>query len=253
LIFLSASASEDDAKRKPSDPLTENARRVLSAVVKAAADNRKSHEPKTGDDLTVYYIRAAAKASRELPEKEAAPAFLLAIGIALDDSPLLRQNVLTRGTWRKIETDEERRERLRVLGEPTLHGRHDLAQHFAVSAALTAKYGPEAAESAGIAKEILDSRGGSGFSFADLSSDFAGIAFARRLLDKPSRLADIEKSFRISDYAISPRGLPEGLTAEQFAKEYGSLKDERYLRTQSDIRKRIAALPGYKNMDRDEP
>ncbi|HTU89521.1 MAG TPA: hypothetical protein VMF69_05435 [Gemmataceae bacterium] len=246
-----------------SDKLAENARTVLTAIVKAAGENHRlpqrgaagARAPfrRGGDELTVYYVRAAAVAARRLPEKEAAPAFLLALGIALDDSSLLRSNLLTRGLWRKVETDDARKRRLAVLDEPTLHGRHDLAQHFSVSAALTVAAGSQAAESAGILKEMLDSRGGSGFSFADLSADFAGIAFARRLLDKPAKLADIEKSFHIGDYAISPRGLPEGLTAEEFAKKYGSLKDERFLRLQEDIRKRIAALPGYSDKNRSEP
>ena len=237
--------------------LAENAKTVLTAIIKAADENHRlpqrdapgARAPfrRSGDELTVYYVRTAATASRRIPEKEAAPAFLLALGIALDDSPLLRTNLMTRGLWRKIESDDARKQRLAVFGEPTLHGRHDLAQHFSVSAALTAAAGPQAAESAGILKEKLDSRGGSGFSFADLSADFAGIAFARHLLAKPERLADIEKSFRIDDYTISPRGLPEGLTAAQFEKQYGSLTDERYLRVQEDIRKRIAALPGYRD------
>ena len=240
--------------------LAENARTVLAAIVKAAAENHRlpqrdapgAHAPlrHSGDELTVHYIRTAAAAARKLPEKEATPAFLLALGIALDDSPLLRTNLMTRGLWRKVESDDARKQRLAVLGEPTLHSRHDLAQHFSISAALTAVVGPRAAESAGILKEKLDSRGGSGFSFADLSADFAGIAFARLLLAKPERLADIEKSFRIDDYTISPRGLPEGLTAAQFEKQYGSLTDERYLRVQEDIRKRIAALPGYGDKNR---
>jgi hypothetical protein len=240
--------------------LAENARTVLAAIVKAAAENHRlpqrdapgARAPfrRSGDELTVYYVRTAAAAARRLPEKEAAPAFLLALGIALDDAPLLRTNLMTRGLWRKVESDDARKQRLAVLGEPALHGRHDLAQHFSVSAALTAAAGPQAAESAGILKEKLDSRGGSGFSFADLSADFAGIAFARQLLAKPERLADIEKSFRIDDYTISPRGLPEGLTAAQFEKQYGSLTDERYLRVQEDIRKRIAALPGYGDKNR---
>jgi uncharacterized protein YfiM (DUF2279 family) len=237
------------------EKLAENARTVLAAIVEAAGANRRlpardtagARPPfrRSGDELTVHYVRAAATAARRLPDKEAAPAFLLALGIALDDSTLLRSNLLTRGLWRKVEPDDARKKRLAVLGEPTLHGRHDLAQHFSVSAALTAAAGPQAAESAGILKEIMDSRGGSGFSFADLSADFAGIAFARRLLDKPALLADVEKSFRVGDFAISPRGLPEGLSAAEFAKKYGSLKDHRYLRVQEDIRKRIAALPGY--------
>ncbi|HEY7314240.1 MAG TPA: hypothetical protein VH643_33115 [Gemmataceae bacterium] len=253
-------AGEGDAPQKSgSERLADNARTVLAAIVKAAGENHRLPQKdapgarapfrRGGDDLTEYYVRAAAAAARRLPEKEAAPAFLLALGIALDDSTLLRDNFLTRSLWRRVETNEARKQRLAVLGSPALHGRHDLAQHFSVSAALTAVSGPAAAESAGVLKEVMDSRGGSGFSFADLSADFAGIAFARRLLDKPSRLADIEKGFRIGDYAISPRGLPEGMQAADFAKKYGSLKDERYLRLQEDIRKRIADLPGYRDKD----
>ncbi len=240
--------------------LAENARTVLAAIVKFAEENHRlpqrdapgARAPfrRGGDELTVHYVRIASAAAGRLPEKDKAPAFLLALGIALDDSTLLRENFLTRRLWRKVESDDARKQRLAVLGEPTLQGRHDLAQHFSVSAALTAAAGPQAAESAGILKEDRDSRGGSGFSFADLSADFAGIAFARHLLAKPERLADIEKSFRIEDYTISPRGLPEGLTAAQFKMQYGSLRDERYLRLEKDIRKRIDALPGYQEKNR---
>lgn len=262
LIFLSLSiathADEPDSPRKQySEKLAENARTVLASIVKAARSNCRlpRYGPpagfrRSGDDLTVYYVRVAASAARRLPEQEATPAFLLALGIALDDSSLLRSNPLTRGLWHAIESDEARNQRLAVIGSPTLQGRHDLAQHFAVSAALTAAAGPQAAESAGLLKEMLDARGGSGFSFADLSADFAGIAFARLLLEKPGRLIEIEKQFRIGDYTISPRGLPEGLTAEQFEKRYGSLKDERFQRLQADIRKRIEALPGYRDPSR---
>lgn len=256
-------ADEGDVPKKSgSERLADNARTVLAAIVQAAGDNQRLPQKeergarapfrRTGDDLTEYYVRAAATAARRLPEKEAAPACLLALGIALDDSTLLRDNLLTRWLWRRVETNEARKQRLAVLGSPTLHGRHDLAQHFSVSAALTAVSGPVAAESAGVLKEVMDSRGGSGFSFADLSADLAGITFARRLLDKPERLADVEKHFRIGDYALSPRGLPEGMQAADFAKKYGSLKDERYLRLQEDIRKRLDALPGYRNSSEDK-
>ncbi|HWG47815.1 MAG TPA: hypothetical protein VN688_33940 [Gemmataceae bacterium] len=246
-----------EQKTAPTETLAKNARIVLAAIIKAADENQRLPQRgtpsargpfrRTGDELTVYYVRIGAAAARRLPGEQAASAYLLALGIALDDSTLLRSNLLTRSLWRSVESNEARKQRLRVLGEPALHGRHDLAQHFSVSAALTAVMGAKAAESAGIVKELLDSRGGSGFSFADLSADFAGIAFARRLLAKPSRLADIEKSFRIGDYAISPRGLPEGMMAADFAKKYGSIKDERFQHMQKDIRKRIDALPGYRS------
>ncbi|MGH7171060.1 MAG: hypothetical protein ACRELG_12345 [Gemmataceae bacterium] len=263
-IGMGLQAGEADSpKKQDTEKLAANAQAVLAAIVKAASENHRLPERnapgaraplrRSGDDLTVYYVRAAASAARRLPEKEAASAFLLALGIALDESSLLRSNLLTRGLWRKVEPDDARKRRLAVLGSPTLHGRHDLAQHFSVSAALTAAAGPQAAESAGLLKEMLDARGGSGFSFADLSADFAGIAFARRLLDKPSRLADLAKAFRIGDYALAPRGLPEGLTAKQFEKRYGSLKDERFQRLQTDIRKRIEALPGYRDPAEKKP
>jgi hypothetical protein len=256
-VSLAYPTATDTPKKEANAKLAENARTVLEAIVKAAEANQHLPERDApgarapfrlgGDELTVYYIRAAATAARRLPEKEAAAAFLLALGIGLDETSLLRSNPISGGLWRRVETDEARKRRVAVLGSPTLHGRHDLAQHFSVSAALTAALGAQAAESAGLLKEMLDARGGSGFSFADLSADFAGIAFARRLLDKPSRLAEVEKRFRIGDYAISPRGLPEGLNAEQFEKQYGSIKDNRFLRLQADIRKRIDGLPGYRD------
>jgi hypothetical protein len=43
------------------------------------------------------------------------------------------------------------------------------------------------------------------------------------------------------------------MQAADFAKRYGSLKDERYLRFQEDIRKRIDDLPGYRNSSEDKP
>ncbi len=255
-----AVGAAETPQRESKTKLVENARTVLDALVKSAEENRRLPERdapgasapfhRTGDDLTVYYVRAAATAARQLPEHEGASAFLLALGIGLDETSLLRSNPISGGLWRKVEPEEARKRRVAVLGSPTLHGRHDLAQHFSVSAGLTAALGAPAAESAGLLKEMLDARGGSGFSFADLSADYAGIAFARRLLDKPSRLADVERRFRIGDYAISPRGLPEGLNAEQFEKRYGSLQDDRFKRLQADIRKRIDGLPGYCDTDK---
>jgi uncharacterized protein YfiM (DUF2279 family) len=255
---LSAAGGARGDEAETQDKRVENAQSILAAVVEAAQANQRLPRRfgaeeggpfrRMGDELTVYYVRAAATAARRLPAEQAAPAFLMAVGIALDDSNLLRNNLVTGALWKRIEPAEARRRRLRVLGEPTIHGRHDLAQHFAVSAALTAAAGVEAAEGAGILKELLDARaGGSGFSFADVSADLAGIALARRLLDKPERLADVEKRFTIADYALSPRGLPEGLSTAEFARQYGSIKDERFLRALGDIRKRVEALPGLQD------
>ncbi len=171
------------AEAKPT-PLTAGARTVLAAVVKAARDNasQPARLRKDGDELTVLYVRAAAAAASKLPGGQAAGSFLVALGVGLDDSTLVRNNPLLARLWREVESDAERQARLKVLGKPTLRHRHDWTQHFVVSCGLTEVVGPALAEAAGLLKEQLDAQpGGSGFSFADLSADLAGIAFATRI------------------------------------------------------------------------
>jgi hypothetical protein len=234
--------------RPKADALAANTKTVVAAVVEAAKRNREAEAPRKGDELTAYYFRAAAAAARKLPDGEAARAYLFGLGVALDTSDMLRTNILTRLIWRRVESDRERAARLGVLGTPTVHGRHDLCQHFVVSCALTAVGGHEAAEAAGVLKEVLDSRpGGSGFSFADLSADMAGVAFARQLLTSPALLERVERSFTVADYALSPAGLVEGLSEAEFVKRYGGTDDERFLKAQEALRRRVLALPGYRS------
>jgi hypothetical protein len=261
LALVAARASP--ARGEPPEParvdvegIVPHARAVVAAVVEAGRRNARlpargtpgAEAPlrRAGDELTTYYIREAAAAARRLPAEHAVGGFLLGIGIALDDSDLLRDQPLTGLLWKQVEPAEARAARLEVLGKPAVHGRHDLCQHFAVSGALTAVAGPKAAETAGLLKEVLDARpGGSGFSFADLSADFAGVAFAQELLRSPRRLADVARSFAVADFAAPPAGLPEGLSQADFARQYGSTGDQRFLRKQEEIRKAIRALPGY--------
>jgi hypothetical protein len=252
------------AAAEETDGMVAGARTVLASIVRAAGENHDLPERgkpgargpfrRSGDELTEYYVRAAARSAREVPAEQRAAAFLLAIGVALDDSDLLRKNLITGPLWRRVESDEERKGRLRVLGEPKVHGRHDLAQHFGVSAALTAVNGEKAAEAAGILKEMLDSRrGGSGFSFADLAADLSGIAFAAQMLKSPEDLARVASGFTVADHALPPDGLPEGLTQAEFARQYGSTSDERFTSRLESIRKRVGALPGYRPRTREKP
>jgi hypothetical protein len=149
--------------------------------------------------------------------------------------------------WKRVESDKERGERLKVLGTPAVHGRHDLAQHFVVSAALTAVTGAKAAEAAGVLKELLDAEpGGSGFSFADLAADLSGVAFAERLLSGETTLQNIEKKFTVVAFAVPPKGLTEGLSREQFEKRYGSTRDKRFRKEVEALRKKVRELPGHK-------
>jgi hypothetical protein len=223
LLLVSAVRAQPQEKRA-AYPVAE-ARTVLAAVVQAAETKGQTK----GDELTALYYREAARAANRLPSKQRADAFLLALGVALDDSDLLRQNPVTRELWQQIEPEDARRRRLRVLGTPTMRGRHDLAQHFSVSGALNAVGGPKFAESAGIFKEQLDMRpGGSGFSFIDLCADLAGIAFADHVRGRVAALGEIAKEFRVSDHLPEFDGLREGLTREEFARDYGSVSDGRF-------------------------
>ena len=184
----------------------------------------------------MYYVRAAAAAAKRLPREVAGEAFLLGLGVALDDSPLLPGTPVIGDLWQQIEPPLQRSERLAVLGSPTMRGRHDSAQHFAVSAALTVLVGPQAAEGAGILKEVSDAQGGSGFSFVDLMSDLAGIAFATAVGDGRLPLSRVEAAFAVEDFLPAPDGLKEGIAWSDFVAAYGSWSDGRWLGQRQAIR-----------------
>ncbi len=240
---------------------------VVDAIVSAASENHQRAHPLQGDLLTEHLMRRAAQAASRLPEAVSVKAYLLALGIALDDAGTLQRTPLLSQWVPVVESESQRRQRRSVLGKPTMRGRHDTAQHFVVSAALVPLVGSEVAQSAGILKEIRDAQGGSGFSFADLSADLAGIAFARHLLstappirveqqppslaapastsDTRLSLADVAETFTIERFMPDQCNLPEGLSWKAFLDHYGSTTDPRFQRQVEAIQKRIRALPGY--------
>jgi len=239
---------------KGSSAIVEGTRTVMAAIVKAAESNRRRPVSPTakakgtirlsGDELTEYYVRAAALAAKGLPKEQAASAFLLGIGLAIDDSTIISQNPLTRELCRQIESQEERDYRIEILGNPTMDGRRDSCQHFVVSCALTAMFGSKLAESAGILKEQLDMRpGGSGFSFADLAADFSGVEFASLVKESDGTLAKVAESFAIKDYMVPMKDWEDDLPRSRFTKDYGSVADDRFLRKKEEIYKKIHALP----------
>ena len=238
------------------DDGTDGARAVVRAVREAAEANARlpqrgapgARAPfrRSGDELTAYYFRAAAAAARKLPADKAPGAFLVGLGVGLDHSTILRDNPLTRKLCRRIESDAERKKRLDALGSPTMRGRRDSCQHFVVSCALVEIVGAPLAEAAGLYKEVKDSQGGSGFSFIDLCADLAGIELATRLKKGELKLAALEKGYRVEDFLPEFTGLREDLQAAQFAKDYGSLRDKRFLAELEKVRTRVRALPVYK-------
>lgn len=260
-ILVLAFTGKLRAEEAPVGPTSsEAARHCIEAIVAAAEANeaRPAAAPRfsnvpvrlRGDRLTEHYVRRAAAAAAELPETLAAEAFLASLAVGLDDTGLVRGFPLIGARIAELESHAQRQRRTGVLGSPTIHGRRDLCLHFAVSAGLAAWLGPPAAEAAGLAKEVLDAQRGSGFSFADLAANTAGIEFARGVLDGRLALPDIAQSFRIADYVPAVRGLPEGIAWTRFQEEFGSLTGERFRSRHDAIRERVLALPGHRDDSR---
>src|SRR5262245_14534662 len=247
-MTFAAGLPEPAAAKAPADSV----RRVLAEVVRAAEENAARTQGRLeGDALAHHYIRRAAAAAAA---DNSPSAFLVGLGIALDDTNTLRKNPVFFCYLRQIESDQERERRLRSLGKPTLARRHDWLLHYAVAAALTAHLGADTAEGLSIAKELADARGASGFSFTDLAADFAGIALARRLLenevDGEHRLRDLAERFTADEYLPRVDDLEDSLTWEQFAARYGGIRDVRFLRMCAVIRHRAWRVPGL-HCDRD--
>jgi len=131
---------------------------------------------------------------------------------------------------------------------PTLSGRRDLAQHFVISAGISATAGTNIAEAAGLFKELKDSQGGSGFSFADLAADRAGTRFALLALD-PSRARDLQQRLQgirsESDFMVDIERLPEGMQRAEFTRRYDNLDNAAYRDMLAEIERRLDACALY--------
>ena len=231
------------------------ARRVLQAVVQAARENQhlpvSSKDPhaavwRTDDDLTACYVRRAAAAARQLRPQAAPAAFLLGLGAAMDDFHFVRDKPALNEIWQKVEPEDQREGRLLLLGTPTMLKRHNVARHFTISAALVVLCGPQGAEAAGLGKELVESRGGDGFSFADLCADMAGVMFASHVMEGNIPLDYVAARFQVEDFMPKLDELPADLTSDAFVKQYGEAGSEAFQRQRAEIFHRILALPAYR-------
>ena len=130
----------------------------------------------------------------------------------------------------------------------TLRGRKDFSQHFITSAALSMVGGNLISDAIGLFKEVEDSRGGSGFSFADLCADKAGTIFGERATSSrhaselQRRLAD---SLSEGDFMPVASDLPEHMPEAEFQRRFGGLNSPGYRQMVKKIDQRIAALRLY--------
>ena len=123
---------------------------------------------------------------------------------------------------------------------PVARGRQDLAQHWLISAALTLEAGSGAANAIGVFKEMLDSRGGSGFSFADLSADRSGVRFAQAAIADPRRWqARVARIASEADILPPIDALPEKLQEPAFLRRFQARDNQAWAEMTAEIERRI--------------
>jgi hypothetical protein len=169
-------------------------------------------------------------------------AAIFALGIALGDERLAPLVGLAPDA-------EFVREAAGLRNGTTLRGRADWARHYSLSAALALLRHPFVSDAAGLIKEQLDAlTRDSGFSFADLAADRAGVRFAAAATHSETAAAAmqarLEHGFGVADFFPPVDDLPENLTVEEFRRRYGGVGDARYRRMLREIDARLEACAG---------
>ncbi len=225
----------------------ETVRKIVTAVADRAKRNAAlGAAALTGDELTAAYVRAAAQTAVGNEGPEMVSAFLVALGIALDDSGALADDATTAGAIKDAETPEERKARLAVLGNPTLAGRRDLCRRFFIGCATGELLPPAAAENVAVGRALFDLHRPVGLCVPAVAAEFAGIAFARAAQSDPEVLRDVIPKFAASDYLPPLTGLRNGVSAEKFEELFGDSTDDRFVAVLTDIRTRLKAMKAYK-------
>jgi len=129
----------------------------------------------------------------------------------------------------------------------TLDGRQDFAQHFIVSAAITAYADTFLSDAIGLYKEIEDARSGSGFSFNDIAADRAGTLFGEHATADHATALKLQQwvSRGITDKDLMPTwtDLPEHLPKSIFRQQFGNMDTPAYEQMMKKIEQRVTELP----------
>ncbi|MBP3954298.1 hypothetical protein J8F10_03180 [Gemmata sp. G18] len=221
-------------------------RKVVRAVTARAKLNAEAGASALkGDELTAAYVHAAADSAIRSRGPEMVSAFLIALGAALDETGALADDAATAGAVAGAETPEERKERIAVLGNPTLAGRRDLCRRFFLGCAL-GELLRDAAEDAAVGRALFDFHKPANLCFPALAAEFAGIAFARAAQQDVEMVHDVHRAFAAADYVPPMKGLRDCLSREKFEELYGDSSDARFLAVLTDIRKRLKEMKAYK-------
>jgi len=128
-----------------------------------------------------------------------------------------------------------------------LAGRVDFPQHFLISAFLAMEGTSPLTHAIGLAKEVADANGGSGFSFTDLAANRAGLRFGQLALNQPAMLQQ-RLAQGLTEAALLPpvSDLPEFLKQSEFEAVYGQVGSPPYQRVLADIEQRLNTLTMYR-------
>lgn len=133
-----------------------------------------------------------------------------------------------------------------------IYKRIDLAQHFMISAALTAFANAQITHLIGQEKEFHDAKHGSGFSFVDLAADRAGVQFGKTATQSKQKALRFQKNMAaIQNYqAFMPNieQLPENISRQEFTKRYSSFYSKAYKDQLQTIDSRISTCKIYQNL-----
>jgi hypothetical protein len=196
------------------------------------------------DSLSVYLVPLMAEAAQRTMERSAVAENRAALWATI----IYFSNGAFEAVVGKLVS--AKRPLVRANSQVTLGGREDLLAHFLYSAGITLATQQGIGIAAGEFKELLDAgNGGSGFSFADLAADRAGIAFVTAATANEAAARQLQENLVASNseagFFPMIAGLVEGLSEEQFRQQYGSAESERYRKQVALIDQRIASLPVY--------
>jgi hypothetical protein len=136
------------------------------------------------------------------------------------------------------------------VGHIGLEGRRDWVQHFVISAGLMVATGVGIADFIGVAKEVKDSDGPSGFSFTDIGADRAGVRLAEWGIASSTSARAVQRALGgpIEEAEFFPRvdDLPEGLSEGEFRRLYGDINSAEFRALIAEIDRRIMEIPLYR-------
>ncbi len=147
-------------------------------------------------------------------------------------------------------TPKQSSKRRMLQSSVTLKNRVDLQKHFMYSVALQLFGNTTASDTIGEFKEFLDSNpGGSGFSFADLTADRAGTRLAQLATESENSAEMVQfkltQKLEEEDFMPDVTDIPEGISAENFEKEYGNVNSSNYQTMLFFIDSQLAGLTLY--------